>query len=143
MNKITFIAISIVALTACSSLKQSAYQSGWNNDTNEAAYRECGMYRIAKGMPVQQNLDRLVALGKLSPEQASRASKADVRPGDPECLAFAAYGLNRKEIGITKNSDGLVISKQATYACADSDVPCPGIQVEFSDGKVTAINPKR
>ena len=133
----------IGALTACSTFRQSAYQSGWNGETNEAAYRECGIYRLHKGMQIQQNIDRLVALGKLTPEQALRASKAEVHPGDPECLAYAAYGLDRKEISVTKNLDSLVIGKQATYVCAESDVPCPGVKVEFSDGKVTAVNPIR
>lgn len=141
MKKIVLVLSCISALTACSTLKQSAYQSGWNSQTNEAAYSECGIYRLSKGMPIQHNLDRLIALGMLSPEQALRASKVEVRPGDPECLAYAAYGLKRKTIGVTRNLDGLVIGKQATYVCADSDVPCPGVKVEFSDGRVTAVTP--
>lgn len=128
---------SIAALTACSTLRQSAFPSGWNDETNEAAYIECGAYKINKGYQA------LVDNGKLTPEQALRASKGDVRTGDSECLAYAAYGLDRKTIGVTTSLEGLVIGKQATYICTNSDVPCPGVRVEFSDGRVTSVIPIR
>lgn len=136
-----FCIVLCVVLIGCSSAQnKSVFQSGWNNETNEAVFIECGACRPSKGVYFQQNLDRLVGLGVLNAEQAMRAAKGDVLPGDPECLAYAALGYNRKGIGVKKNAEGIVIEKFVTYSCDDSDAPCPGIKVIFADGKVTSVS---
>ncbi|WP_124301739.1 hypothetical protein [Pseudomonas chlororaphis] len=125
-------------LMACSNQPSSAYESGWTNSTNENAYATCGVYRVKKGMQDPSVMQRLVTSRALSIEQAQRAIRANVQAGDPECLAYAAYGLDRYKIIIQKNSKGEDIGKTAIYRCTQSDVPCPGVAVGFSDGKVTS-----
>ena len=127
-------------LAACSSKPSSAYDSGWTNDTNEAAYKACSVYRITKDLSNPSVLENLVSSRVLTNEQAQRAISGDVRVGDPECLAYAAYGLDRHKIGTQTNNKGQFITKTATYLCSQSNVPCPGLVVRFSDGKVTGTS---
>jgi hypothetical protein len=125
-------------LAACSNQPSSAFDSGWTNNTNEDAYATCGSFRIKKGFQNPAVINHLVASRLLTNEQAERAVQRNVQTGDPECLAYAAYGLDWHKIDIYKNKAGEVTAKAVTYLCSESEVPCPGLTVKFSDGKVTS-----
>ncbi|MBS7413374.1 hypothetical protein [Pseudomonas syringae] len=133
-------ALFSVALVAGCSSNPSAFQSGWTNDTNENAYKECGSFRYA-GHEYGNTLDKLVAAKKLTAAQANRAIARDVRVGDSECLAYAAYGLDRKTIKFEHNSKKQLVVKSVTYECKTNPVSCPGIRVTFVDGTVQSISP--
>lgn len=141
----TMLALLVVfQLAACANEPSSAYDSGWTSNTNEDAYAACGSFRIKKGFQDPAVMNHLVASHQLTGEQAARAVQRNVQIGDPECLVFAAYGLDRHKISFYKNKAGEVTSKSVTYLCSQSEVPCPGLKVTFSDGKVasTAVTSK-
>ncbi|AZZ75289.1 hypothetical protein CCX46_09045 [Pseudomonas sp. RU47] len=140
MLKKMLVLLVVSQLAACSNQPSSAYESGWTNDTNEDAYAACGSFRIKKGFQDPTVMEHLVASRQLSSEQASRAIQRDVRTGDPECLAYAAFGLDRHKISFYKNKAGELTAKSVTYQCSQSDVPCPGLKVVFTDGKVTSTS---
>ena len=137
MKKALITFLAACALAGCAG-KQSAYESGWNNETNEDAYVACAPYRY-QHREYQNVLDRVVAKGLLTGAQANRAMDMDVKIGDPECLAYAAYGAEILKTDFFKPK-GLLIKKAVTYDCREVSVPCPGLRVEFTDGKVTAID---
>ena len=140
MRYIKIFPIALV-LTACSTVPESAYDSGWNNDVSEATYKECGKTTWNKGMYSSQNLRRLVPLGFLTQEQALRASKQEVRVGDPECLVFAAYGLKRgKFFNFTNDANKNLIEREFSYTCDTSDIKCPGKTFKVKNGVVTEIS---
>ncbi|WP_085683135.1 MULTISPECIES: hypothetical protein [unclassified Pseudomonas] len=137
MIKKLLLLLVVSQMAACSNQPSSAYESGWTGDTNEDAYAACGSFRVKKGFQDPSVMDRLVASHQLTSEQAARAIERSVQIGDPECLAYAAYGLDRHKISFYKNKAGELTAKSVTYLCSESDVPCPGLTVMFSDGKVT------
>ena len=140
MKYLTLIAC-MVAVTGCTPVsKRSVYSSGWSDDRSGAMFRMCAPYHLQKNMPIEPNLELLVAHGLLTPDQAQRARNADVQVGDPECLAYAAYGLSTGPVTFLRrtNKDG-VIYKDITYWCSNSQAPCPGVIVTVADGKVTNI----
>jgi hypothetical protein len=131
----------VLTLTACSTVPESAYESGWNNQVSEATYEECGKTTWNKEMYSSQNLARLVPLGYLTKEQATRASRQDVRIGDPECLVFAAYGLNRgKSFNFTTDTNKNLVEREFSYTCDTSDAKCPGITFKVKNGVVAEIS---
>ena len=137
MIKKLLVLLVVSQLAACSNQPSSAYESGWTSNTNEDAYAACGIYRIQKGFQDPAVLSQLVSSQRLTSEQAQRAAQRNVKVGDPECLAYAAYGLDRTKIVFHKNKAGEATAKSVTYLCSQSEVPCPGLTVTFSDGKVT------
>lgn len=139
LNKILILAL-LTQVAACVSKPSSAYDSGWTENTNEDTYSSCGRYRWDNKFKEPAVLQNLVASGALTSSQAQRAEKQDVRIGDPECLAYAAYGLNRAKIGFQRNEKGQVTEKTATYLCFNSAPTCSGIRVHFADGKVSRIS---
>ncbi|MDR6957439.1 uncharacterized protein YwbE [Pseudomonas brassicacearum] len=128
-------------VAACVSKPTSAYESGWTENTNEDAYNSCGRYRWDNKFKEPAVLQHLITSGALTSSQAQRAESQDVRVGDPECLAYAAYGLNRAKIGFQRNKEGQVTEKIATYLCFNSEKTCSGVRVHFADGKVSRITP--
>ena len=135
------VVVCLACLTACSTVQtKGAFKSGWTSRKNEAAFKMCALYRPKKGGPSPQDMDGLIAFGMLTEEQANRASKALVLPGDPECLAYAAYGHRRKDVGEIFDAKGVLLERYATYDCDDNDVACPGIRVDFADGKVVNVS---
>ena len=135
------LALTVLSLSACASGPGSAYKDGWTETSSEHAYTECSVVHLAKGQLVPQNLDALVGNGMLTPAQAARVRAGTVRVGDPECLAYAAYGLQRAKITLTRDPSGKLLSKTVAYVCGDSDAPCPGVNVEFVDGRVAETSP--
>lgn len=136
LRKLLVLAL-ISQLAACAS--KSAYDSGWTDETNEQAYGACGQYRVNKQFSNPGVLEGLIASGALSRSQAQRAIKQDVRIGDSECLAYAAYGLDRAVITTQKNTKGQVTQRLVTYQCSRSEVSCPSVRVHFADGVVSSI----
>ncbi len=139
MMKKMLVLLVVFQLAACSNQPSSAYDSGWTSNTNEDAYAACGSFRIKKGFQDPAVMNHLLASNQLTREQAARAVQRNVQTGDPECLAFAAYGLDRHKVSFYKNKAGELTSKSVTYLCSESEVPCPGLTVTFSDGKVASI----
>lgn len=138
-----FTVFSALALTACTAIEGSPKNTIKMGDSIQTPYAACGIYRQSKGVANPSVMDNLIAHNVLTPAQATRAMNADVHIGDSECLAYAAYGLQRSKITITKDVKGKVQSEQITYSCTNSDVPCPGLTVQFSNGKVTDITPNQ
>ncbi|WP_338474327.1 hypothetical protein V3H56_05700 [Pseudomonas sp. MS646] len=139
LNTVLVLAL-LSQVVACVSKPSSAYESGWTENTNEDAYSTCGRYRWDNKFKEPAVLQRLVASGTLTSSQAQRAEAQDVRVGDPECLAYAAYGLNRAKISFYKNTKGQVTEKTATYLCFNNQPNCSGVRVHFADGKVSRIS---
>lgn len=139
-NKV-LVLVFLSQIAACASKPSSAYESGWTTNTNEDAYTNCAVFRLNKQIKDPAVLQHLVASGSLSKSQAQRALIQDVRVGDPECLAYAAYGLDRHKIAFYSNKKGQVTAKAVTYRCDQSEVVCPGLRVQFADGKVSGITP--
>jgi hypothetical protein len=131
---LTFFAITIY-LSGCTSTNAL---NAIPEKTN-SAHQECGMYHLHKGMPIQQNLDRLITLGWLTTEQADRAASANVQIGDPECVAYAAYGLFISSYKVSTDLAKNEIARELTYRCENSEAPCPGVKVKLSYGKVVGL----
>ncbi|SEN18547.1 hypothetical protein SAMN04487857_11193 [Pseudomonas sp. ok272] len=138
MIKKLLVLLTISQLVACTNQPSSAYESGWTSNTNEDAYATCGSYRVTKGFQNPDVMNQLVSTHQLTNEQGQRVEQHRVQIGDPECLAYAAYGMDRYKTVIRKNNAGETTTKSVTYLCNKSDVPCPGLTVTFSDGKVTS-----
>ncbi|EPB8092178.1 hypothetical protein [Yersinia enterocolitica] len=136
MNKI--ILPLIFLLSGCAS---SAYDSGWNNKTSFDVFHECAQSSVATGFYYDQNVDRLVPMGLLTQEEASRAKKHDVRIGDKECLAYASYGFNPARYNFSNNTKKLLVSRSVEYRCEKSPIQCPGQKITIIDGKVSSIEP--
>lgn len=133
--------LCILAAAGCTPVaKRSVYASGWSDYSSGVAFKACAPYHLQKNMPVEPNLELLVARGLLTADQAQRARVADVRMGDPECLVYAAYGLSTDTVTFFRRTinDGL-IHKSVAYWCSNSEAPCPGVVVTIADGTVTNI----
>ena len=137
--KFLLLMLSVFILISCTSMPKSAYESGWNNDSSESIYKECATVWLEKDVFIPQNLNRLVQLKLLSGNDAGRVKIADLRPGDSECLIYATYGLNRSKVKFVINKNKQLISKTVTYSCKNSQVKCPGTEIEIIDGKVSYI----
>ncbi|SEN75054.1 hypothetical protein [Pseudomonas sp. ok266] len=138
MIKKMLVLLTVLPLAACSNQPSSAFDSGWTSKTNEEAYANCGSFRFNKGFQDPSVIQRLVESRQLTAEQAAQAVQRNVKVGDPECLAFAAYGLDVQRFDIYRNNAGETTARAVTYSCSQSDVPCPGLTVTFSDGKVVS-----
>lgn len=143
MRSLILIAVTSSTLLGCAGdpFHRSAYPSGWSQATTLAAQKRCGVVRWDKGILAQPNLDLLVTHGYLTPEQASRAAQQDVRPGDPECLAWAAFGLQQTKVTMQTDGHGKLFTLTIDYRCVRSDVACPGRRVDVVDGVVTSVSP--
>jgi len=91
--KRALILIFPMLVMACTNTPSSYYESGWNNDVSEQAFRGCGRVWISKDVFDPSHLERLILAEKLSKSQAARVMKGQVLRGDSECLAYAAYGM--------------------------------------------------
>jgi hypothetical protein len=100
----------------------------------------CGMVWLDKQHFIQHNLDLLVQEGYLTAQQAYRAREHDVRPGDPECLAYAAYGLRQSKVTEVHDAHKRLTSIAIDYRCELSPIPCPGVMVQIIDGRVTGLS---
>jgi hypothetical protein len=109
--------------------------------TTLASQTRCGVVRWDKGIFAPGNLDLLTSRGDLTQEQAQRAARQDVRPGDPECLAWAAFGLQQSQITTQIDARHRLLALQIDYRCGRSDVRCPGRRVSVVDGTVTTVTP--
>lgn len=140
MKYLILISLSFI-IGACSSTPKSAYESGWDNEISENTYKECSPVWLNKDMFVSKNLNRLVKLGYLNSNQAERVKENNIRVGDPECAAYAANGLIRSNVTITRNKNGQLTSKGFGYSCKNSQAKCPGVFITVSNGRITNIQP--
>lgn len=101
---------------------------------------QCGMVWLDKEHFIQHNLDFLVQEGYLTAQQAYRAREHDVRLGDPECLAYAAYGLWQSKVTEVHDAHKRLTSVAIDYRCELSPITCPSIRVQIIDGRVTALS---
>ncbi|AJJ62579.1 hypothetical protein [Yersinia aldovae] len=134
MNKIILSLMFLV--TGCST---SAYDSGWNDKTSFNVFHECARSSVAPSFYYDQNVERLVPMGLLTQEEASRAKKHDVRIGDKECLAYASYGFNTVRYNFSRNTKDLLVRRSVEYRCEKSPIQCPGQKITITDGKVSGI----
>lgn len=123
-------------LSGCTS---SAYESGWNGKISGEVFHECALSSWAPGFYFNENVDRLVPLGLLTQDEATRAKRHDVRVGDKECLAYAAYGFNPSKYQFSSNTKKLLLSRSVEYRCEKSPIPCPGKLITIVDGRVSDI----
>jgi len=131
---------ALTLMTACSVTPESAYESGWNLKKSEGTYKECAMTWLKKDMFMAQNMDRLITLGYLTKEQAIRAAKSEVRVGDPECLAFAAFGLTRgSKLSFVNDSNKNLLERELNYSCKESNATCPGVSITIENGVVSSV----
>ncbi len=131
----------LTLLSACSVTPESAYESGWNLKKSEGTYKECAMTWLNKDMFMAQNMDRLIALGYLTKEQAIRAAKSEVRVGDPECLAFAAFGLTRgSKLSFVNDINKNLLERKLNYSCEESNAKCPGVSITIKNGIVSSVS---
>lgn len=137
--------ISMLAMAGCSSTPNvdfnEYYGSTWTNKASETTYTNCSVVWLNKDMMSSHNLQRLVENGKLTTEQAARAAKSFPKVGDPECMAYASYGLHRNTITLTRDKNKQLIRKGTTYLCENSNAPCTGIKVEIENGLISSVEP--
>lgn len=133
----------LTMLPACGSgpSTRSAYSSSWSLATSLDAQRQCGVVRLSKGVFVSQNLQLLVERHYLTREQAERVVVQNVLVGDPECVAYAAFGVWQAKNTQRTDRKKRLIQLEVDFSCQNSDVPCPGTRVQVIDGVITSISP--
>lgn len=138
-----FFGFAALSLAACDSVptKRSAYPSGWNLDVSLEKHRQCGMVRFAKGTYIEHNLELLIDNGYLTQEQATRARNQDVRVGDPECVAYAAFGMSESLNTQSRDASKRLISVRMDFRCEMSPTTCPGQRIVVADGHVVSKTP--
>lgn len=139
MKKLVTVVFAVITLNGCTS-NPDANEYGQRHVTDDPSYVACSEYRSQKH-EYQPVLDKVVASGLLTPNEANRAMDRDVRVGDPKCLAYAAYGADVKGWDYGDNGAGKFAIKSVVYTCDWSDVPCPGIEIIFAGEKVYSVAP--
>ena len=141
MRYIPLILACVVLVAGCAMpASRSAYPSGWSMDRSAQVQKQCGVVWIGMVHSTPSNVPYLVSKGLLNQEQATRVDMQDVRPGDPECMVYAAYGLREGQATFQWDAKKRLVSIQFDYRCDVSPLACPGRRVLVSDGRVSAIS---
>lgn len=105
--------------------------------------KQCGIW-LGPGIAEAETAARvssLVASGVLTQNQGSRVLAREVQVGDPECMAYAAYGASMAKETFINDAHRNLVTLEWNYTCQYSPVSCPGLVVVVTDGKVSAIHP--
>lgn len=105
--------------------------------------RQCGVW-LGPNFAKTETLARvtgLVSSGVLTKDQGSRVIANEIQVGDPECMAYAAYGASMAKESFVMDPHKNLVALQWDYTCQHSPVSCPGLVVVIADGKVSAIHP--
>ena len=109
------------------------------------AQKQCGIWlgpNFAE-TETRAQVANLVSSGVLTQAQGRRVIAHDVRVGDPECMAYAAYGASLAKESFAMDSHKNLVTVEWDFTCQHSPVSCPGLVVVIADGKVSAVYPKR
>lgn len=105
--------------------------------------RQCGIWlgpNFAEA-ETRARVAGLVSSGALTQDQGSRAIAREVQVGDPECMAYAAYGASLAKETLVMDAHKSLVTLRWDYTCQHSPVSCPGLVVVIADGKVSSIYP--
>ena len=140
---VTFMACVTLLCGCVSQRTRSHYPSGWNMMESSQIQKQCGIWQDSTltELETREHVSDLVSSGVLTQDQGSRVLAHEVRVGDPECMAYAAYGASKaKETFINDVHKNLMILEW-DYTCQHSPVSCPGLAVIIADGRVSSIHP--